>query len=196
MPVLDRFKTASLQVLVLALATTAAVQTWRLQGAQLEAAEARTQQATQQAEGERLARVASETNRQLERQYRDQVSEIETRAQADLAQSRVAVGRARDAGQRLQRELAGYVERNRRACADSTSLGNGSAKLGNADLLAELFTRADARAGELAAIADEARIRGLACEAEYQAVNQAVNQAAHDALNQAGDQPVEVHTSP
>ncbi|WP_019578302.1 DUF2514 family protein [Curvibacter lanceolatus] len=184
MPVLDNVKRASLQVLVLALASTAAVQTWRLHGAQLEAAEARTQQATQQAEGERLARVASETNRQLERQYREQVSEIETRAQADLAQSRVAVDRARDAGQRLQRELAAYVERQRRACADSTSVGNGSAKLGNADLLAELFRRADARAGELAAIADEARIRGLACEASY------------DAVKNAGDQPAEVHTSP
>jgi len=78
-------------------------------GAQLEASEAKTQQAAQQAENEHLARVASETNRQLERQYCEQVSEIETRAQADLAQSRLAGDRARDAGQRLQRELAGYA---------------------------------------------------------------------------------------
>src|SRR5450830_1231697 len=46
-------------------------------GAQLEASEAKTQQAAQQAENEHLARVASETNRQLERQYCEQVSEIE-----------------------------------------------------------------------------------------------------------------------
>lgn len=190
---LDSVKRASLQVLVLALASTAAVQTWRLQGAQLEASEAKTQQAKQQAEGERLARVASETNRQLERQYREQVSEIETRAQADLAQSRVAVDRARDAGQRLQRELAGYVERQRVGASAAAAAGQCQADTApGVDLLAELFRRADERAGELAAIADEARIRGLACEAAYQAVNQ----AAHDAMNQAGDQPTEVHASP
>ena len=186
---LDSFKKKALQVLVLALASTAAVQTWRLQGAQLEAAEAKTQQAKQQAESERLARVASETNRQLERQYRDQVSEIETRAQADLAQSRVAVDRARDAGQRLQRELAVYVERQRASASTAAAAGQCQADAAPAvDLLAELFRRADHRAGELAAVADEARIRGLACEATYQTVN--------DAMNQAGDQPVEVHTSP
>jgi len=185
MLVLDSVKRASLQVLVLALASTAAVQTWRLHGAQLEVAEAKTQQAKQQAESERLARVASETNRQLERQYRDQVSEIETRAQADLAQSRVAVDRARDAGLRLQRELASYVERQRASASAAAAACQCQADTSPAvDLLAELFRRADQRAGELAAIADEARIRGLACEASY------------DAVKKAGDQPVEVHTSP
>ena len=185
MLVFDNVKRASLQVLVLGLASTAAVQTWRLQGAQLEAAEAKAQQAKQQAEGERLARVASETNRQLERQYREQVSEIETRAQADLAQSRVAVDRARDAGLRLQRELASYVERQRASASAAAAACQCQADTSPAvDLLAELFRRADQRAGELAAIADEARIRGLACEASY------------DAVKKAGDQPVEVHTSP
>ena len=169
---LDSVKRASLQVLVLALASTAAVQTWRLHGAQLEVAEARTQQATQQAESERLSRVASETNRQLERQYRDQVSEIETRAQADLAQSRVAVDRARDAGQRLQRELAAYVERQRASASAAIAAGQCQADAVPAvDLLAELFRRADQRAGELAAVADEARVRGLACEGAYDVVN-------------------------
>lgn len=38
------------------------------------------------------------------------------------------------------------------------------------ELLAELFRRADQRAGELAAIADQARIRGLTCEAAYDAL--------------------------
>jgi len=172
MLVFDNVKRASLQVLVLGLASTAAVQTWRLQGAQLEAAEAKAQQAKQQAEGERLARVASETNRQLERQYREQVSEIETRAQADLAQSRVAVDRARDAGQRLQRELAAYVERQRASASAAAAAGQCQADASPAvDLLAELFRRADERAGELAAVADEARVRGLACEATYDRVN-------------------------
>ena len=173
----DSVKRASLQVLVLALASTAAVQTWRLHGAQLEVAEVRTQQAKQQAEGERLARVASETNRQLERQYRDQVSEIETLAQADLAQSRVAVDRARDADQRLQRELAGYVERQRASASAAAAAGQCQADPAPAvDLLAELFRRADERAGELAAVADDARVRGLACEAAYDAVNSAGGQ--------------------
>jgi len=169
---LDSFKSKAWQVLVLALASTAAVQTWRLQGAQLEASEAKTQQAKQQAESERLARVASENNRQLERQYRDQVSEIETRAQAYLAQSRVALDRARDAGQRLQRELAGYLERQRASASAAAAAGQCQADASpGVDLLAELFRRADQRAGELAAIADEARVRGQACEAAYDMLN-------------------------
>jgi len=141
-------------------------------GARSQPPRPKTQQATQQAEGERLARVASETNRQLERQYRNQVSEIETRAQVNLAQSRLAVDRARDTGQRLQRELAGYVERQRASASAVTAAGQCQADTScGVDLPAELFRRADQRAGELAAVADEARVRGLACEAVYDMVN-------------------------
>jgi len=156
--------------LVLALGAAVLLQTWRLHSAQLLLAETQAQHAQERAAQERLARELSETNRKQEQKYRERLTEVETQAQADLALARSAVGRARDAGERLQHELAAYVERQRGAASDSTAVGNSSAKLGNADLLAELFRRADARAGELAAAADEARIRGLACEAAYDAV--------------------------
>ena len=166
----ESFKTLALQVLALTLAATTAVQTWRLQAAQLANVEAQAQHAQERADQERLARELSETNRKQEQKYRERLTEVETQAQADLALARSAVQRARDAGERLQHELAAYVERQRGAASDSTAVGNSSAKLGNADLLAELFRRADQRAGELAEVADEARIRGLACEAAYDAV--------------------------
>ncbi|WP_412139149.1 DUF2514 family protein [Erwinia tracheiphila] len=38
-------------------------------------------------------------------------------------------------------------------------------------MLADLFRRADKRAGELAGEADEARARGLACEAAYDSIS-------------------------
>ncbi|QOW12262.1 hypothetical protein S96127_4431 (plasmid) [Yersinia pestis] len=48
--------------------------------------------------------------------------------------------------------------------------GAGQTAGSGAVLLAELFRRADERAGELAAAADEARTRGLACENAYNAL--------------------------
>lgn len=57
-------------------------------------------------------------------------------------------------------------ERARRAATTST----GATDTTGSELLAELFRRADQRAGELAAIADQARIRGLTCEAAYDAL--------------------------
>ena len=40
-------------------------------------------------------------------------------------------------------------------------------------VLADVLGRADARAGELAGVADERRIRGLACEGSYDAARAA-----------------------
>lgn len=157
--------------LALALGAAVLLQTWRLHSAQLLLAETQAQHASEQANRERLARELSETNRKQEQRHREKIDDLQKSTQAELALAHSAVQRARDAGQRLQHELAAYVERQRGAAADPDAAGQCAANPAHSlDLLAELFRRADARAGELAAVADEARIRGLACEAAYDAV--------------------------
>lgn len=66
------------------------------------------------------------------------------------------------------REQVDKLARRPARCPSSTAGGEAAdpAKL----LLAELFRRADARAGELAAYADRARIAGETCERSFDAV--------------------------
>ena len=71
-------------------------------------------------------------------------------------------------------ELARRLADRERACGAGTP-GRSEAKASGAALLADLFKRADERAGELAREADEARARGLACEAAYDAVKSGGN---------------------
>ncbi|TBM09036.1 DUF2514 domain-containing protein [Hafnia paralvei] len=62
-------------------------------------------------------------------------------------------------------KLAQRLADRERAC-NPTASGAGQTASGT-QLLADLFKRADEEAGGMAAIADEARVRGLACEQAY-----------------------------
>ncbi|MBA9898520.1 DUF2514 family protein [Burkholderia cepacia] len=75
----------------------------------------------------------------------------------------VAAGRAADG---LRRQVAALVADVRRAGAAAGSPTTGDAL----DLLADVFGRADERAGELAKIADERGIAGQQCERSYDAL--------------------------
>lgn len=73
---------------------------------------------------------------------------------------------------RLRGQLDAFIAAVRRRAAEDPALtGRGEAAGPALDLLAELFRRADARAGELARYADNARIAGLACERSYDALS-------------------------
>jgi hypothetical protein len=72
-------------------------------------------------------------------------------------------------GLRCEAKLAARLAASERARGAATA-SEGAAGTTGSELLAELFRRADQRAGELAAIADQARIRGLTCEAAYDAL--------------------------
>lgn len=74
-----------------------------------------------------------------------------------------AAGRAADG---LRRQVAALVADARRAGAAAGSPATGDAL----DLLADVFGRADERAGELAKIADERGIAGQQCERSYDAL--------------------------
>ncbi|HAU5704131.1 TPA: DUF2514 family protein [Citrobacter freundii] len=140
-------------------------QHWREKWAQRDARDA-TALAQRQAEAR-----AEEQRRQGE------IDAIRKQTSQQLAGVQAAADRARAASRGLHAkadELARQLADRERACGAGTS-GRSEAKASGAALLADLFKRADERAGELAREADEARARGLACEAAYDAVKSGGN---------------------
>ena len=93
-------------------------------------------------------------------------------ARADAAGARAAAGR-------LQQQLTHY-----RGAAAQRAAHPGLATAGPAagdalDLLAHLFSRADDRAGELAAFADLAHAAGITCERAYDTLERELNSLRH-----------------
>lgn len=135
-------------------------QHWREKWAQRDARDT-TALAQRQAEAR-----AEEQRRQGEIDaIRKQASQQLAGVQADADRARAASRGLHDRADKLARQLAD----RERACGTGTP-GRSEAETSGAVLLADLFRRADDRAGQLARDADEARARGLACEAAYDAV--------------------------
>ncbi|UIA86022.1 DUF2514 domain-containing protein (plasmid) [Erwinia tracheiphila] len=162
--------------IVLAVAVIAAITAfshWRWQ-AGFNEAEGKWQQRWSQRDADdatALAKRQTET-RNEEQRRQNEINEIQDRAaqrlavvQADASTARAAADRLHNSAEILARRLAD----RERTCGAGTP-GRSEAETSGAVLLAELFRRADARAGELAAAADEARTRGLACENAYNAL--------------------------
>ncbi|WMN15587.1 DUF2514 family protein [Pseudomonas piscis] len=75
---------------------------------------------------------------------------------------------ARSAAGSLQRSVDDLTERLKRASSSNSCTAAASAAATRTALVfAELFKRADARAGDLAAEADQSRSRGVTCEQAY-----------------------------
>ena len=181
---LAKFKAYAWQLAAIALGVLLAVQTVRLANAERDHARAVGVFNAAAAAAERKAREQSETYRAKEQELRNAHDKIERETQAALAAATAGADRAVAAGQRLRRELADYLTAHRER-ATAAAAANQCAPDGPAlDLLAELFRRADQRAGELAAIADTARARGNACERAYDAARETLNKAASHAQTQ------------
>ncbi|WP_333985161.1 DUF2514 family protein [Burkholderia orbicola] len=103
----------------------------------------------------------SEIRRQLVAQQ-----EIASNAAKDRDQARRDAAAADGAADGLRKQVAALVGDVRRAGASAGSSATGDPL----DLLADLFGRADERAGELAKIADERGIAGQQCERSYDAL--------------------------
>lgn len=89
----------------------------------------------------------------------------EAHDQADAARADAALAlRARDS---MRAALAVFVASSRARAEDPGSLAGSATAGGDLDLLADVLERVDERAGSLAAIADQARIAGLACERSF-----------------------------
>jgi len=96
------------------------------------------------------------------------------RHQSDIARADAAARTAAADGMRKQLDAYIAAARGRqaaeRAAIRTAAAGRSTAGADPLDLLSDLFWRAGDRAGELAAIADRARIAGLTCERAYDAV--------------------------
>jgi hypothetical protein len=109
-----------------------------------------------------LANERNEFRRRLAAQQ-----EIATDAAKERDQAVADAAAADGAADGLRKQVAALVADVRRAGASA-----GSATAGDAlDLLADVFGRADERAGELARIADERGIAGRQCERSYDALS-------------------------
>ncbi|MBU9368951.1 DUF2514 domain-containing protein [Burkholderia multivorans] len=92
--------------------------------------------------------------------------EIATNATKERDQARADAAVADGVADGMRKQVAALVADARRAGAAAGSPATGDAL----DLLADLFGRADERAGELAKIADERGIAGQQCERSYDAL--------------------------
>lgn len=122
----------------------------------------------------RQALQAEQVNRQREKELRSAAESNARQTEIALAEARRDRAAADIAGQRLREQVAELVAASKRAAgtaagpaASGTPVAGGATAI---DLLAELHARTDAAAGELAAVADDARVRGQACERAYDAV--------------------------
>ena len=113
--------------------------------------------------------TAERAFRTTETDWRNQIDK-----EAEDGQTRIDLARRDAAAARTERErLLADVARYRAAARAAS--GSGAATSGPTtgdalDLLADLFSRADQAAGELAEFADAAHAAGLACERSYDAL--------------------------
>lgn len=130
------------------------------------------------ADAEAATTRAVEDARTKEQRRADAVQEIADHAHAQLAAARADAGRARAAADRLRRAADAYAAAVcGGAAADSPSTASSAPATGPGLVLADLFGRADARAGELAAAFDAAHAAGVACERAYDALTEADDHA-------------------
>lgn len=158
----------------LVVSAIAAFSHWRWQ-AGFNEAEGKWQQRWSQRDADDATALAKRQTeaRNEEQRRQNEINEIRNSAaqqlavvQADASTARAAADRLHNSAEILARRLA-----DRERTCQSAPPGAGQAAGSGAVLLAELFRSADKRAGELAAAADEARTRGLACERAYDALS-------------------------
>lgn len=136
-------------------------------GRSVERAEAAVASA-QRDSGDRLAEVLGERGERAKEQRRvDALEEVRAHAQEQRTIAEGAAVGADAAGKRLHDEAGKLATTVGCPGQDPTIADRGEAARRAAMVLSDLLARADARAGELAAAYDKARIAGLACEASY-----------------------------
>lgn len=121
--------------------------------------------------GDRLAEVLGERGAREEEQRRAAAhEEVRAHAQEQRTIAEGAAAGADAAGQRLHDEAGKLAAAVGCPGQDPAFAARSEAARRAAMVLSDLLARADARAGELAAAYDRARIAGLACEKSYNAL--------------------------
>jgi hypothetical protein len=125
---------------------------------------------TQDAEARALNEVAARTREQAYQQSINKAVQdgqrIIDQATAEAVAARASADGVQLAAANLARRLAASEASGNSCIADASK-----AAAGVATVLADVFKRADQRAGDLAAIADQARARGVTCEQAYDGLN-------------------------
>ncbi len=121
---------------------------------------------------EQSAQATAQGSARTEEQRRQKsVNEVANDARTQQVAALDDAGRAADAGDRLRVAANELAERTSCASSDSGVASRGEAARRSAMVLSDMLSRADKRAGELAAAYDRARIAGLACERAYSALS-------------------------
>lgn len=134
--------------------------------------------AAQVAAADRVSREQSEKYRTKEQELRDAQ---ETHAQ-EVAALHLNLGRYRDRAalesRRVQDAANSAAARARAQCANTAASGLRPSTDDPIGVLAHVLGRADARAGELADVAEQRGIAGRACEREYNSIQEALKEMA------------------
>lgn len=155
------------QIAALSLGSLLLWQTLQRHAAELRAADAVATLATERDAAGRAALAQTEKFRNLEGNHGNEITQIMAGASAAIAAAGADAERDRADRLRMQRDVADYITAHRAAAQARAATGQCAPDFAPLDLLAELRRRADDRAGELAAVADQARARGTACERAY-----------------------------
>jgi len=142
---------------------------WRL-GAQIEEMRADREKAAKSAAFDQVKAV---DDARLEEQRRTAAQTEISNEAIQQAESARADARVADSMARELRARATALANASRGAGNSTAVGGGTPAAAATDLLADLFGRADARAGELAAALDASSGAGRACERSYNALDAA-----------------------
>jgi hypothetical protein len=121
-----------------------------------------TQDAEARARNEAAARTKEQAYQQSINKAVQDGQRIIDQATADAAAARASADGVQLAAASLARRLAASE-----AGGNSCTAASSKAAARAAAVLADVFKRADQRAGDLAAIADQARTRGVTCEQAY-----------------------------
>ncbi|MND39065.1 hypothetical protein D3C80_297770 [compost metagenome] len=163
-------------VLVIAALAGGGVVLYRTGHAAGEEGERKTWQAKWNEEAARLATArtkAEQKAREEELRRQSEIDEVRDHAQEEIAQAQADAAAAGIESGRL-REQARRLATRANQCASYPGTAQGGQTAGQpAMVLADLLSRADERAGGLAAAYDRARASGLACERAYDSLRTA-----------------------
>ncbi|MGJ7555921.1 DUF2514 family protein [Variovorax sp. RB3P1] len=164
---LPDLKTSLLWLLGLGLAAalaTVGIERTRGASARTDAAKARQELAEYRGTMAESGRLAERAQRTQEQTWRARVDGVIQDGQQQIAAARADADRAGGAARQLQQQLTAYRAAVRAASAAPPAAQGGAPATDPLDLLADLFGRADGRAGDLARIADERGTAGAICE--------------------------------
>lgn len=160
--------------IVAAMAVLLGLQTLRLSDERTEHANTKTAWSDERTTLERQAREAVQAARDEEQRKTKDVQKEADEAQKQLVVAAADADAARDAGERLRKQVAILTAALRSSGSGKPASANPSASADPAlDLLADMQRRIDEATDGIAGFADKSHTSGLACERSYDALTPA-----------------------